>query len=241
MMPKDCKKDANQTAAYDLTSYAYRNRRDLECNPLHIELCWNCGYVSRPSTHLGIMVLESRNNILNQFNWRLGHQGIITAIFNAQTWMFHNNYITLRYWTKETNKPIDNRKQPGYKTFNELYPEQTNKIKILFSTALNLSLFKDKFTDKKGFVKIIPVMDIDENAVKEHVYNIIKKNGLKFSKKSLVFSSQHRLYLWCFLNERGWWNMNQDRLTKLYTHFGKKLTKDKLWEECAKLGASWQQ
>ena len=67
MMPKDCKKHANQTAPYDLMSYAYRNRRDLECNPLHVELCWNCGYVSRPPTHLGIMGLESRNNILNQF------------------------------------------------------------------------------------------------------------------------------------------------------------------------------
>ena len=69
MMPIDSKKTKEKLPPYDPLSYAYRNRRDSECDPTNVKPCWNCGNVSRPSSHIGIMGLESRNAVLNQFNW----------------------------------------------------------------------------------------------------------------------------------------------------------------------------
>ena len=69
MMPPACKSTKHPSPPYDLQSFAYTHRRDMECNPDNLLLCWRCGKIDRPSTHIGIMGLESRNAVLNQYNW----------------------------------------------------------------------------------------------------------------------------------------------------------------------------
>lgn len=88
-MPLDCKQNNGQCPPYDKFSYAYRNRRDIECKPSHLILCFNAGYKIRPTTQMGIMALESSNNTLGLY--------ILYMYYYLFLYYLYINYILIIY------------------------------------------------------------------------------------------------------------------------------------------------
>lgn len=144
-MPADCKKNKLQTPVYDIKSFGYRNRRNIETKPEHLQLLWNCGKTKRPPTQLGIMALEGRNNILNTWNFKLQKQGVGKGVCRAEMFDLNNTAVTLAYWIKQTSLPRDKRAQPGYPTHFELFRKESEAIEHLFHKIMNFSLFDGQF------------------------------------------------------------------------------------------------
>lgn len=55
-MPKDCKLNSKQEPVYNPESFAYRNRRNIECYPEHILMLWHCADVSKLLPNIGLSI-----------------------------------------------------------------------------------------------------------------------------------------------------------------------------------------
>ena len=113
-----------------------------------------------------------------------------------------------------------------------------NEISCIISATLDMKLF-DTFRYKDGTVRILTIIEYDEETMRKKVYEMIRKNGLTFGKKGL-FTRQHLLSLWCLLSENEWRVMNDNILEQVCKYFNRLLDEDKMWEQCQSIGASWE-
>ena len=109
---------------------------------------------------------------------------------------------------------------------------------LFISATLDMKLF-DTFRYKDGTVRILTIIEYDEETMRKKVYEMIRKNGLIFGKKGL-FTRQHLLSLWCLLSENEWRVMNDNILEQVCKYFNRVLDQDKMWEQCQSIGASWE-
>ncbi len=244
MMPLDCKNikhNKYQAPPYDAQSYAYRNRRDIECTPKRLMMLYNCGSITRPSTHSGIMGLEKQNNTLNRFDFALGTHGIVKASTNAEVFVCANNIDAYQYWKRETGKPKRKRIQPQYPTFVEMYPDVFQQIAYIITNTLNLELFINNFKHRDGTTRMMTIIDADRETLKNEVYDMIFKNCLTFSNKNNKnWSDSHNLHLWILLKKYKYFNkLNEKKLKKLYKYFNQKFDVDFLFERCRAMGTAY--
>ncbi len=80
-MPKDCKTNPFLSAPYELLEPAFRAR--------HLELMFNCGYVTRPPPHQGIMNLERTNRIWTSYGFGVGSPGLEMIQCNQQIFVYY--------------------------------------------------------------------------------------------------------------------------------------------------------
>ena len=241
MMPLDCKQ-GTLAPVYNWKSFGYRNRRDIECLPEHIKLVWNGSNVERPSPQMGIMGLESRNKILNQFNFRIGQQKMSTAILNGALFVMHNHYITLQYWKEEHAKPKPQRKQPEYHTWIDKFPHEFKQL----NDALN-NMFQLSSTLRNGFNKAtddthrcLTVIEVDEVALNEMACDMIEKNGLQFKKNQKEWSSRHLLSMFAYISRKQWTKINEKCIDEIYMYFEEEIDKDTIWKHCKRWrGIEW--
>ncbi len=243
MMPKDCKRNRYLLPVYDRYSFGYCNRRDIDCNPEHIQLIWNCGTLQRPCTHEGIMALESKNTLLNQWKWKLGSQGIVKAYLNSFLFLLNSHVITNNYWKTETDKEISKRQQSGYQTWIEMYPDQFDRIERIIVSLRNLTfLTQSPYYDKEGNVRMTTIIDCNEKELKATVYNMIRRNGLKFTKtkgNKEGWTERHNLDLFCLLQENEWFSIDEKLLKEIKKYFHGKFEIDYLWMRCKSFGAKY--
>ena len=240
-MPLDCKQ-GKIAPVYDWKSFGYRNRRDIECLPEHIRLVWNGSDVTRPSPQMGIMGLESRNKILNQFHFRIGQQKLATAILNSSLFVIHNHWITLNYWKEQHAKPEKERAQPEYHTWIEKFPQEFKELEdtlndmFQFSSKLRNNFNKRK--DKKH--RLLTVIDVDETALNNMACDMIEKNALQFNKKDLKWNSRHLLSMFAYITKKGWTLITEQCVEELYEYFEEQIDKDTIWKHCKRWrGIQW--
>ncbi len=169
LMPIDCKKNWKLSTVYDFTRQAYRTRRDQECKPTHVQLKMNCTKISAAMSHLGIMGLESRNFILNDFNFKVGHQNIETAVCNMNLFILNSHYVAWNYWQQQSRLPLNQRKQP-YQTFHEKYPKIFKEIGIIISSTINLTMYEDTFKAPDKTKRLMTIIHSDTQQLKD-IYN----------------------------------------------------------------------
>ena len=238
LTPLDCKH--NLKPVYDPKSYAYRNRRDIECKPSHLQIVWNGSDVERPSTHMGMMGLEQRNNILNQFRFKLGHQNFSSALLNGALFVIHNHWLTNQYWKTEHKLPKHKRRQPQYHTWIEKFPLQFKQLDIALNNMFDLSKMRHNFKSPRGTYTCLTIIDINEKELETMAFDMIEKNSIQFNTKHRKWNSRHLLSMFTYISRKGWTQLNERRIDKIYYHFGGEIDRDIIWNQCRRWrGMNW--
>lgn len=240
MMPPQCKQHESQSPPYDYYDGAYGNRRDIECNVDHIQLLWNCTYIERPLTNIGILALESRNAILNQYNWRLYHQSFIRGYLKGFIFVLNNNRLAFKYWREETAKPLEHRKQPGLKTHIDDYPNISAQIGRLIDGLMDFSLMRNSFY-YKSTKRMIPIIYLDIKELQDMAYQQICKHDLVFSGDGKSeWTNNHYAHLWTQCKKNNIIRINNKYLKEL----SERLFEDRfplpiLFQKCKDIGLQW--
>ncbi len=191
--------------------------------------------------YIGTMGLESRNNFMNRFCWKFGHQGIILAMTNAEIFKLSANWKCLQYWLNEESKPVPQRKQPQYPTFVQLYPQQFEHLSKAYGAIFSLKLFDNLFKANDGKYHLITNIEYDEKRLKDKIYEMMLLNELKFDKDDEKWTHNHKNALWLYLmryHDKA--PINNKILREVSTFFNDKFHLDLLWEVCKSIGWVWE-
>ncbi len=186
------------------------------------------------------MGIESRNNFLNKFRWKYGHQGIILATINAKIFMLSANWKCLQYWTKEKNTKIPLRKQPKYKSFAEIYPKEFEELSVAYHSIFSLDLFDNLCTASDGKNHLITICECNEKELKKEIFDEMLKNDLRFDKNNLSWTPNHRASMWTVLQKYNVQYIDNDVCNNLFKFFNKIFTVKFLWKQCREMGFKWQ-
>ncbi len=186
------------------------------------------------------MGLESRNNLLNIYQLKFGKQGLTLAYTNGEIFHFSANYKAFKYWVDEGKKEKAKRKQPEWEPYSLSNPEIFNDLDKLFTGTFNLSLFDGTFKAKDGKNRLLPIIEIDEEQLRNDIYDDILKKNMQFSDNQ-QWSHTHNCALWVYIQRQRWKYIDDESLKQIREFFNHQFDLNELWKHCNAMGCEWKQ